>query len=390
MGQPTTQTVYQQPSKAEQDANKLSNQQKTAALAKINQAVRGESMGLRGMGGLYEWAGPTPWLAGDPRARAPGGGGPGPSTGGGYTVPPGYEQPGSVVPGYGTAPGLIAGPGVGPGVGGGAGQGPPGDRSAPTSYIPYPSTTPVGPRGDQTTPQFFQTSGYQGGPRGDRTTIPAGQPGTYTGNVYTPKTAPYLQAVRQRLGLPSLVQGNAPTPAAFTTGTTPMQRQVDKSVGVTPQQPGRLPVPPAGGASQTQLDVYGRAISGVEGGKPVTVQPGTTPNQARVLQNLGIKPAAPATVTGPVGVQPVGAGAPAAQPAAAQPTVAQIAPAVPRVTAATPAVLARPTAAPIISPAPPAARTQPAITPPKPLIVAPKPSIYQTLSRVGAGGGGNR
>jgi len=63
MGQPSAPTIYQQPSQSEQDAEQLAKQQKAAALQKINQGIFAESKGLRGMGGLYEWAGPTPDLA---------------------------------------------------------------------------------------------------------------------------------------------------------------------------------------------------------------------------------------------------------------------------------------------------------------------------------------
>jgi hypothetical protein len=63
MGQPSAPQIYQQPSQQELAANAASNQQKAAALVKLNQSLFAESRGLRGMGGLYDWAGPTPDLA---------------------------------------------------------------------------------------------------------------------------------------------------------------------------------------------------------------------------------------------------------------------------------------------------------------------------------------
>lgn len=381
MGQPSSPTIYTPPTKSEQDANKLANQQKVAALTKINQAIRGESMGLRGMGGLYDWAGPTPWLAGDPRARAAGGGGgaKAPSTKGGYTVPPGYNQPGSVVPGYGPSKGQIEGP-AGTGgpalVGGGA---PRNTDAVPGVYQPYPSTTTSGGKGEAKNQpvQFFQTAGYQGGPKGDRDYIKPGQPGTYTGNVYTPKTPLYAQKAMQQLGVKVPTQGNAPTPAAFSTGSTPYQRQQDKLIGVTPKVPGRLPLPPGPDATAKQMDVYGRAISQVEGGAPVTVASTKSPAQQKVLSQLGVTGVQTHQVTGQVGVQPAGA-----QPAGTQPTVAQTAPAPAKVSPSTPAVSVAPTAGPIVSPAPPAKKTAPTSTGKLPIL--PKPSLYASVATGGA------
>jgi hypothetical protein len=101
MGAPSAPTIVQQktaPTADEKQAAIDANQQKTAALLKINQDVFARSQGLRGAASMYDWAGPTPFLAGPhvagptgsatakPPAKAPGwqdfttiGGGKGPT-----------------------------------------------------------------------------------------------------------------------------------------------------------------------------------------------------------------------------------------------------------------------------------------------------------------------
>src|SRR4249920_1477526 len=70
MGAPKTPTIVQQvqaPSKDEKEAAKIALDQKKAALGKIRQDVFARSQGLRGAASMYDYAGRTPHLAGDPK-----------------------------------------------------------------------------------------------------------------------------------------------------------------------------------------------------------------------------------------------------------------------------------------------------------------------------------
>jgi hypothetical protein len=134
------------------------------------------------------------------------------------------------------------------------------------------------------------------------------------------------------------------------------------------------------------MQVYGRAISGVEAGAPVTVQPAKTPGQLQALSQLGIRPQT-TTVTGQAGVQP--------GPAAVKTSLAQEAqlqagrqpggtaraqtPAPVPTPASAPAVHAAPVTQPIVTPRPIVAATAPAA--PR-VTILPKPSIMPTRSPV--------
>jgi hypothetical protein len=67
MGAPSSPTIMSQPSKSEKDAAKAALQEKKDALASIRQDVFARSQGLRGAASMYDFAGPTPHLAADPK-----------------------------------------------------------------------------------------------------------------------------------------------------------------------------------------------------------------------------------------------------------------------------------------------------------------------------------
>lgn len=77
MGAPSVPPIIQQPAmsakptQAEKDAAKQALDQKKAALSKIRQDVFARSQGLRGAASMYDFAGRTPHLAGDPRYQPP-------------------------------------------------------------------------------------------------------------------------------------------------------------------------------------------------------------------------------------------------------------------------------------------------------------------------------
>ena len=361
-----TPAVSAKPTQAEKDAAKAALDQKKAALGKIQQDVFARSQGLRGAASMYDFAGRTPHLAGDPRYQPQTPATPATPA----TTPPPYTGPPYGLPG---------------------GRNPlPGDPG----FNPFPVSTGRGPKGEHDIGPVLggapRNSGQvPGGPAAN--TVIGGAPAN-TGNLPVPVAAnpgntSSVNQARAKFGLQPIPTPTAPSPTLFQ--RTPQNTPGLKALGVTSalpvrntQQPANVSTAPAvntGHSNQPYVDAA-RATLGL---KPLAATPAT------------------ATPAQPVGTLPPTArsavptlAAPAAQPAAAQTVRQPTAQQTPAQTLGVtkPAAPTQPKPASIFTPAPvkPAAVAakpivaQPAVTlgGGKPLVVQPTPAPVKRQSAV--------
>ena len=259
MGAPQAPVVQQMavPSADEKAAKAAADQQKRAALLKINQDVFARSQGLRGAASMYDWAGPTPFLAG---AHVPG-----------QPVKPkddgDIDRPAGGPQGFGTLPwgtGVPEPPRL-PGTSQGA---PRNTGAVPGIYSPLAGTSQGAPVNTGWVPvtggRLPGTS--QGAPR-NTGAPPLGGPPT--------AQSIFQQQASARLGITP--RAPAPTPAS-TTAPTPVQQQARATLGITPKPPAPTPMPSAGAptASGGQSALQAAASKALG----VTAKPATAPAPA--------------------------------------------------------------------------------------------------------------